>query len=106
MSQRRRVVAAVLMSTASLLVAANVARAAPAPPPTPPADDKADPRLLTLRADLMNKERDAVLADTKVFRPLCDAQGYPLVGNLATKGMMFQPSTFCAHVRASEKLDK
>ena len=103
MSQRRRVIAAVLMSSASLLVAASDAQAAPAPPPP---DAKVDPRLLELRADLMRKDRDAVLADVKAFRPLCDAEGYPLVGNLATKGVMFQPSAFCAHVRGSQQGDK
>ncbi len=103
MSQRRRVVAAVLMSSASLLLVASDAQAAPAPPPP---DTKVDPRLLALREDLTSKSRDAVLADVKTFRPLCDAAGYPLVGNLATKGVMFQPSAFCAHVRSSERHEK
>jgi hypothetical protein len=37
------------------------------------------------------------------FRPLCDQEGYPLVGNVASKGDMYQPSQFCSDVRKIEK---
>jgi hypothetical protein len=37
------------------------------------------------------------------FRPLCDADGYPLVGNIANKRGVYQPSKFCAEVRKANK---
>ena len=103
MSQRRRIASVILMSTASLAVASSAAHATSPPPvPPPPSDDKADRHLLDLRRQLANQDRESALAKMKVFRPLCDAHGYPLVGNLAVKAPMFQTSDFCAAVREAE----
>ena len=41
------------------------------------------------------------LANFPHFRPLCDAQGYPLVGNINGK-IITEPSQFCAEVRKIE----
>ena len=99
-------------------VASNVTLAAPAPPSppprtdtgpatvaaaqpeaAPPAADSQEPRLLTLRAEL-DGEGDKALKRVAHFRPICDAKGYPLVGNLMRKGQVgMQPSTFCTNVR-------
>jgi hypothetical protein len=69
-------------------------------PPNRPTSN--DPALLALRDKLMGKPRAEVLADPEPFRPLCDKDGYPLVGNLMRKVATpdYQPSTFCADLRA------
>ncbi|MFO0744523.1 MAG: hypothetical protein U1F43_02480 [Myxococcota bacterium] len=116
MSHRRRVVVAVLLSTAAVSGAARAEARACSPAssehpddeskrPPPPPDDKVAPALLALRADLLAAERSDALAHMKVYRPLCDADGYPLVGNLATKSPGLQPSAFCAAVRVAEHTD-
>ena len=82
---------------------------------TPPPDDQVAPELLELRGDMADAGRDAALKAKPRFRPLCDAEGYPLVGNLLPKTPddsmgdyvgpelpPFQPSEFCAEVRADE----
>lgn len=82
--------------------------------PTPPPDDEAPPELLELRADLAETGREGALDSKPHFRPLCDADGYPLVGNMVPKapddsmtGYLvelplppYQPSEFCTEVRA------
>jgi hypothetical protein len=76
---------------------------ASASPPTPPPDAQLSREMLDLRADLVRTPRDKVQADVPKFRPLCDRDGYPLVGNLANKPNVYQPSQFCADVRKAEK---
>lgn len=71
----------------------------------PPSDDKADSKLLALREKLYAAGKQKALADEATYRPLCDADGYPLVGNLARKSPEgpFLASDFCAEVRAKKK---
>ena len=86
----------------ALLLSAAPAAASPdahAPPP----DAKVARPLLDLRADLMKTGRDKAQADIGRFRALCDKDGYPLVGNIANKPNMYQPSAFCADLRKAEK---
>lgn len=107
MSQRRRVLVAVLMSAGAGAASAQGAAARPPEPPhaEPPSDDKANPELLKLRERLMNQTAATVLAQLPTFRPLCDAQGYPLVGNITAKVLYaMQPRDLCVHVRALEQL--
>lgn len=86
-----------------LLLSAAPAGAWPATRhPPPPADAKVSRALLDLRAAMMNSGRDKALADIARFRPLCDQDGYPLVGNLVGK-TVYQPSEFCSDVRKREK---
>jgi len=59
--------------------------------------------LLELRAQLLHAGRDKAQVQVSTFRPLCDKDGYPLVGNIANKGDMYQPSQFCSDVRKLEK---
>jgi hypothetical protein len=63
-----------------------------------------DPKLVALRGELDIAGRESALAKETHFRPLCDEEGYPLVGNLVRKspGQPFQPSAFCAEVRAKK----
>ena len=80
--------------------------AAPASPPQSvpqnapgspsPADNAA---LVALRDELDSAGHDAAMARVAHFRPLCDKDGYPLVGNLVRKGPSYGPARFCASVR-------
>src|SRR5262249_10420891 len=66
--------------------AARAAAAAQPPRETPPNRPMSDdPALLALRGKLAGKPRAEVLANPAPFRPLCDKDGYPLVGNLMRK---------------------
>jgi len=89
-------------ATPPQVAAAPSAAAQHAPPP---GDDKADPKLLALREKLAAAGKQKALADEATYRPLCDADGYPLVGNLARKSpdAPFLASEFCAEVRAKKK---
>jgi hypothetical protein len=76
----------------------------PATRPAPPADSAVPERLLALRADLLRAGRDKAQAEIARFRPLCDSDGYPVVGNVAAKGdKWYQPSQFCSDLRKTEK---
>ncbi|MFT3700240.1 MAG: hypothetical protein QM831_44255 [Kofleriaceae bacterium] len=59
-----------------------------------------------LRGELYGQsDEPPAMASTKVahFRPLCDAEGFPLVGNLSFKGEpRVTVSTFCAWVRETK----
>jgi hypothetical protein len=68
----------------------------------PPPDEQAPKELLALRGELFDAGEEGALRQIPRFRPLCDADGYPLVGNVVRKTNLFQPSRFCAHVRARE----
>lgn len=69
----------------------------------PPSDEKAPPALIKLRGELLGTSREKVQQKPGHFRPLCDKDGYPLVGNMASKGNVYQPSEFCAEVRKAAK---
>jgi hypothetical protein len=60
-----------------------------------------DPKLLALGSEIQYTQRDKVVANLARFKPLCDKDGYPLVGNMARKGppIGFQPSAFCEGLR-------
>jgi hypothetical protein len=83
-----------------LAVASALASAA-APPPPP--DASAAPALLALRTQLLQTPRAEAKAQLATFRPLCDRDGYPLVGNVASKGNVDQPSQVCSYVRDAQK---
>jgi hypothetical protein len=63
-----------------------------------------DPALFVLGAELSMKTRAEVLANTARFQPLCDKDGYPLVGNMVSKADVdkpgYRPSDFCKDLRA------
>jgi hypothetical protein len=85
-----------------LLLSASPAGASPAAPHAPPDDAHASKPLINLRAELISAGRDKVQASVGRFRALCDADGYPLVGNMVGKGNVYQPSEFCSDVRKRE----
>lgn len=74
----------------------------------PPPDEEAPQDLLELRGELAQAGEREALTDVPHFRPLCDAEGYPLVGNVLPKQNpdgttvpMYQPSAFCSEVRSN-----
>jgi hypothetical protein len=69
----------------------------------PPPDSKVSKQMLELRMDLIRAGRDKAQSDVTRFRALCDKDGYPLVGNMANKSNVYQPSKFCGDVRKAEK---
>jgi hypothetical protein len=77
--------------------------AAPVSPP-PERHLSQDPALLALREDLAHETRGQVHNPDR-FLPLCDKDGYPLVGNVMRKSPSpdYQPSAFCADLRAQAR---
>lgn len=73
----------------------------PAPPPAPASDEDRSARLRALRSELYENDREHALASMPRFRPLCDSEGYPLVGNIATKGSFYSVQAFCGEVRTA-----
>jgi hypothetical protein len=113
MRPKQAIVSILLFSTAPL---ASLGCAADDPDPAPPVEDmEAHPppqqqpqqqpqpqtNLEALRTELLSIPRDQAMAAMAHFRPLCDAAGYPLVGNVASKAPtpVLQPSELCAEVR-------
>ncbi len=87
-------------SVVALPMGATAVNGSVIPRPEPPIDSS-DPRVNTLRAELHDLKRDIALLKVSHFRPLCDADGYPLVGNVREKGMSqhLQPSEVCEKIR-------
>jgi hypothetical protein len=81
--------------------AAEEAAAAKMTEESRPRPESQDPKLLALRSELASLEKGKIFSNVARFRPLCDKDGYPLVGNLARKGgpVGSDPSEFCAQVR-------
>lgn len=86
---------------AVLLLSAAPALASPGAGHSPPPDDKARPELLELRGKLAGAGPEGARRDRSRFRPLCDRDGYPLVGNIEGK-RVYQVSQFCAEVRKGQ----
>lgn len=100
-------------ATAVLAGCGSQGQASPAetaPPPLPAAPvavaDGAvvheDPSLVALRDELRSEKIEGARAKIAHYRPLCDKDGYPLVGNVVRKSPKpeLQPSELCADVRA------
>jgi hypothetical protein len=92
MRRRHKLVPILLFSTAPFVGACSDN----APPPP---DNQVAPQLLQLRGELWETPRSEALQRMTQFRPICDADGYPLVGNVANKATGYQLSEFCAEVR-------
>jgi hypothetical protein len=84
-----------------LLLSVAPAAASPSAGHAPPADSEVAKPLLELRNQLFKTDKAKV--DVARFRALCDKDGYPLVGNVAAKGGVYQPSQLCSDVRKAEK---
>ena len=74
------------------VLAVAVSTACGLPPPEP------QQSLGALQQELSYITIDEAMARVTYFRPLCDAFGYPLVGNINGK-IVTNTSDFCAHVR-------
>jgi hypothetical protein len=69
-------------------------------PPLPPSPEGA--KLVALAQELDQAGPEGAAREVARFRPLCDKDGYPLVGNVMGKGQRGRPYTaarFCAEVR-------
>lgn len=95
MARKHTILTALLLSSAPALASPDAR--------TPPPDAQVARPLLELRVQLLRAGHDKAHAEIARFRALCDRDGYPLVGNIANKNNMYQPSQFCADVRRSEK---
>lgn len=78
-----------------------VASALPTTSTPAPSARSEDPKLVALRDELASTKESEALSNLTRFQPLCDKDGYPLVGNLARKapGDGLAPSALCAEVR-------
>jgi hypothetical protein len=64
-------------------------------------DEHAGKALVSLREELFRLDDEtSAFARVAYFRPLCDADGYPVVGNVMRKASGYQASTFCSELRA------
>ncbi|CAN5156299.1 hypothetical protein BH11MYX1_BH11MYX1_01810 [soil metagenome] len=100
MPARHKIAAFVLLSSSAAF--------AGVPHEPPPPDDQVNPKLLALRDKLFLADpREAMATVMARFRALCDRDGYPLVGNINTKGSQpHQPSEVCTAVREHETKPK
>src|SRR5689334_19963994 len=84
-----------VIRTSKILAIALTATAAFVPAEaeaTPEQDRPVDKKeLWPLREELFNGGREKALANVAHFRPLCDKDGYPLVGNVIRKSTGYQP---------------
>jgi len=71
-------------------------------PQTEVPDGSENPDLTQLAYELKGTSLEQAMRD-RHFRPLCDAQGFPLVGNVVSKVDMTDVSTFCSEVRRQHK---
>jgi hypothetical protein len=68
-----------------------------------PIEPEHDSKLHRLREELFDlRDEKQVLAQKAHFRPLCDADGYPVVGNVMRKASGYQASRFCAAIRENK----
>jgi hypothetical protein len=86
-------------ATATASASVTAAASAPTPIASASADKVEDPKLIALRTELENSLYSDSIKQVAHYRPLCDQDGYPLVGNLGRKGPGMEPSQFCAEVR-------
>jgi len=83
---------------------AATASAVADPPPAQtvePSPEALKAKLHALRGTLSTIDRSNAMQQVAKFEPLCDKDGYPLVGNLVRKGEdSYHPSEFCKDLRA------
>lgn len=94
MNSKRKILTVALLS-------AGLSSTAAASPSVAP-DDKQPAWRLELRAKLYQTgEKANTATEMPRFRALCDAEGYPLVGNVANKGMRYEVADYCRDVRTA-----
>ena len=94
---------ATAIATAEPITSPPPPPAAQAPAPEQPAAREESPSLVALRDELRAEKIEGARAKMAHYRPLCDKDGYPLVGNVIRKSPKpeLQPSELCAVVRSS-----
>ncbi|HUQ03339.1 MAG TPA: hypothetical protein VM261_12640 [Kofleriaceae bacterium] len=79
--------------------AAEPATPKPATPPVILPDEQQPTEQLQLRADLYRADDLTLNMAHARFRALCDEHGYPVVGNVASKSMRHDVTSYCEEVR-------
>lgn len=85
--------------TVSLLPNPSAAPVVPATPPVIKPDDEQPESVMRLRSELYRADELTLGVSHAKFRALCDANGYPVVGNVASKSMRHDVSSYCEDVR-------
>lgn len=93
MNNKRKILTVALLS-------AGLSSSAAASPNVAP-DDKQPAWRIELRASLYQAGETKAKAEMPRFRALCDSEGYPLVGNVANKGMRYEVADYCRDVRTA-----
>lgn len=101
MVMKRKAIPVLVIALAATAVACSGAVADPIST-NPPTDTHTD--LDALNVELSNLGLPSALERREHFRPLCDVKGYPLVGNINSKGAT--ATEFCAAVRELESPTK
>ncbi len=65
-------------------------------------EPKTDTKIYALAGELYALDQGRALAQKAHFRPLCDAEGFPVVGNVMRKAPGYPVSSFCAAVRENK----
>jgi hypothetical protein len=87
------------MLVASAIPAAPAQPAELAMPPVIKADNEQPEEIMRLRSELYGADELTINMAHAKFRALCDENGYPVVGNVASKSMRHDVSSFCEDVR-------
>ena len=93
MNNKRKILTVALLS-------AGLSQTAAASPSVAP-DDKQPAWRLELRASLYQAGETKARTEMPRFRALCDREGYPLVGNIASKNMRYEVADYCRDVRTA-----
>lgn len=92
-----------VLTAVSMTPPAPVARSRPALDSETRAAIKSDneqpENLLQLRSELYRSDELTINVANAKFRALCDEHGYPVVGNVASKSMRHDVSSYCEDVR-------
>lgn len=79
--------------------------AAATPAATTPAPASPDKTIYELRSEIERTTREDAMKRVAHFRPLCDKDGFPVVGNTARKGGApdYSASKFCSEIRTAKR---
>jgi hypothetical protein len=81
------------------LVSSPAPAPAPATPPVIKRDEEQSEAILRLRSELYRSDDLTLNVAHAKFRALCDENGYPVVGNVASKSMKHDVTSYCEDVR-------
>jgi hypothetical protein len=87
------------MATVTVLANPSADLVIPATPPVIEPDHEQPESVMRLRSELYRADELTLSASHAKFRALCDENGYPVVGNVASKSMRHDVSSYCEDVR-------